>query len=197
MRRTVVLSVVAALAASIILAATGVLLSSIYHDAVERSFDRRLGVDLNTLVIDVVSSDRGRPTLGELSFDLPLSGWYWQITPLDMAKPEVRSSRSLWGRTLAPLGDEGATTSADGARRGYVIGPIGQRLRLLGRTVDLGQDGRYLIVVGGDPQEIDDEMRSFYKAIAISFSFLAALIALMMFFQTRLLRVSSFSERSA
>jgi hypothetical protein len=193
----VVLSVVAALVASIILAATGVLLSSIYHDAVERSLDRRLGVHLNALVANVVSSDRGRPTLGELSFDLPLSGWYWQITTLDMAKPEVRSSRSLWNRTLTPLRDEGTTTSVDGARHGYVIGPIGQRLRLLERTVNLGQDGRYQIVVACDPQEIDDEMRSFYKAIAISFSFLAALIVLMMFFQTRLLRVSSFSERSA
>jgi hypothetical protein len=197
MRRTFVLSVVAALVASIILAATGVVLSSIYHDAVERSFDRRLGVYLGTLVADVVSSDRGRPTLGEPSFDLPLSGWYWQITPLDIANPEVRSSRSLWDRTLTPLRDEGATTSADGARHGYVIGPLGRRLRLLERTVDLGQDGRYLVVVAGDPQEIDDEMRSFYKAIAISFSFLAALLALMMFFQTRLVRISSFSERSA
>jgi hypothetical protein len=197
MRRTFVPSIVTASVASIILAATAVVLSSIYHDAVERSFDQRLRVYLNTLVADVVSSDRGRPSLGEPSFDLPLSGWYWQMTPLDIAKPEVRSSRSLWDRTLTPLRDEGATTSADGARHGYVIGPIGQRLRLLERTVDLGQDGRYLIVVAGDPQEIDDEMRSFHKAMAISFGFLAALLVLMMFFQTRLVRISSFSERSA
>jgi hypothetical protein len=197
MRSTIVLSVVAALVASIILAATFVVLSSIYRHAVERSFDRRLGVYLNTLVADVVSSDRGRPTLGEPSFDLPLSGWYWQITPLDITKPEIRSSRSLWDRTLTSPRDEGAATSADGARHGYVIGPIGQRLRLLERTVDLGQDGGYLIVVAGDPREIDDEMRSFYKAIAISFSFLAALLALMMFFQTRLVRISSFAEPSA
>jgi hypothetical protein len=66
--------------ASIILAATGVVLSSIYRHAVERSFDRRLGAYLNTLVADVVSCDRGTPTLGEPSFDPPLSGWYWQIT---------------------------------------------------------------------------------------------------------------------
>jgi hypothetical protein len=201
MRRTFVLSVAAALVASIILAATGVVLSSIYHHAVERSFDRRLSVYLNTLVADVAapeqSSDHGRPTLGEPSFELPLSGWYWQITTLDVSKPEIRSSRSLWDTALTRLRDEGATTSADGARRGYVVGPIGQRLRLLERTVDLGENRRYLIAVAGDPQEIDDEMRSFHKAIAISFGFLAALLALMMFFQTRLVRTSSFSERSA
>jgi hypothetical protein len=197
MRRTFVLSVAATLVASIILAATGVVLSSIYHHAVERSFDRRLNVYLGTLVADVASSDRGRPTLGEPLFELPLSGWYWQITPLGVARPEVRSSRSLWDTTLAPLRGEGATTSADGARHGYAIGPEEQRLRLLERTVDLGEDGRYLIVVAGDPQEIDDEMRSFHKAIAISFGFLAALLALMMFFQARLVRPSSFSVRGA
>lgn len=198
MRRTFVLSVAAALVASIILSAIGVVLSSIYHDAVERSFDRRLGVYLNTLVAHVVSSDRVGPPLGEPSFDLPLSGWYWQITTLDVAKPEVRSSRSLWDMTLTRLRDEDATTSADRARRGYAIGRgAAQRLRLLDRTVDLGEDGRYLIVVAGDPQEIDDETRSFHKAIAISFGFLAALLVFMIVFQTRLARISSLSERSA
>jgi hypothetical protein len=199
MRRTFVLSVAAALVASIILAITGVVLSSIYHDAVERSFDRRLGVYLGTLVADVVaqSSNRGRPRLSEPLFELPLSGWYWQITTLDVAKPEVRSSRSLWDTTVTRLRDADATTSTDGARHGYAMGPEKQRLRLLERTIDLGEDGRYLIVVAGDPQEIDDEMRSFHKALAVSFGFLAALLVSMMFFQTRLVRISGFSERSA
>ena len=62
----------------VILLATGIILSSIYRDAVERSFDRRLGVYLRTLVADVVapeqSADRAEPTLGEPLFDLPLSG---------------------------------------------------------------------------------------------------------------------------
>src|SRR5499433_2535946 len=80
----------------VILLATGVILSSIYRQAVERSFDRRLGVYLRTLVADVAapeqSSDRNAPALGEPLFELPLSGWYWQITALDAGKPEVRSS---------------------------------------------------------------------------------------------------------
>jgi hypothetical protein len=155
---------------------------------------------LGTLVADVVaseqSSDRGRPTLGEPLFELPLSGWYWQITALDVSKLENRSSRSLWDTTLNRLRDEDATTSADGARHGYAVGPEEQRLRLLERTVDLRENRQYLIAVAGDPQEIDDEMRSFHEAIVISFSFLAALLALM-FFQTRLVLPSSFSVRGA
>jgi signal transduction histidine kinase len=173
----------------VILVATGIILSSIYHDAVERSFDRRLGVYLRTLVADVAapeqSSDRGTPTLGEPLFELPLSGWYWQITTLDVAKPEVRSSRSLWDTALARLRDEDATASADGARHGYAIGPEEQRLRLLERTVDLGEDGRYLIVVAGDPQEIDDEMRAFDRALVVTFGTLAAVLLLITMFQVR------------
>ncbi len=173
----------------VILVATGIILSSIYHDAVERSFDRRLSVYLSTLVADVAapeqSSDRGTPTLGEPLFDLPLSGWYWQITTLDVPKTEVRSSRSLWDTTLTRLRDEDATTSADGARHGYAIGPEEQRLRLIERTVDLGEDGRYLILVAGDPQEIDDEMRAFDRALLVTFGTLAAVLLLITVFQVR------------
>src|SRR5215470_4787747 len=173
----------------VILVATGIILSSIYHEAVEGSFDRRLSVYLRTLVADVAApeqtGDRGTPTLGEPLFELPLSGWYWQITPLDAAKPEIRSSRSLWDTGLARLRDEDATTRPDGTRRGYAVGPEEQRLRLLERTVDLGDDGRYLIVVAGDPQEIDDETHAFDRALLITFATLAVVLLLLTMFQVR------------
>jgi signal transduction histidine kinase len=173
----------------VILVATGIILSSIYHDAVERSFDRRLGVYLRTLVADVAapeqSNDRGTPTLGEPLFELPLSGWYWQITALDAGKPEIRSSRSLWDTGLTRLRDEDATVRPDGTRRGYVVGPEEQRLRLIERTVDLGEDGRYLIVVAGDPQEIDDETHAFDRALLVTFGTLAAVLLLITMFQVR------------
>jgi signal transduction histidine kinase len=173
----------------VILVATGIILSSIYHEAVEASFDRRLSVYLRTLVADVAapeqSTDRGTPTLGEPLFELPLSGWYWQITALDIGKPEVRSSRSLWDTGLPRLRDEEVTTSPDGARHGYAIGPEEQRLRLLERTVDLGEDGRYLIVVAGDPQEIDDAMRAFDRALLVTFGTLAAVLLVITMFQVR------------
>src|SRR6266481_474176 len=175
----------------VILLATGIILSSIYHEAVERSFDRRLSVYLRTLVADVAapelsqSADRGTPTLGEPLFELPLSGWYWQITALDSGKPEIRSSRSLWDTGLTRLRDEDAMTSPDGARHGYAIGPEEQRLRLLERTVDLGDDGRYLIVVAGDPQEIDDETHAFDRALLVTFGTLAAVLLVITMFQVR------------
>ena len=65
-------------------------------------------------------------SLGEPLFELPLSGWYWQVTRLDAAKPEVRvvalavglaaaASRRSWHRDDA----------ADGTRQGYVRGAGG------------------------------------------------------------------------
>jgi signal transduction histidine kinase len=176
----------------VILVATGIILSSIYHHVVERPFDQRLSIYLHTLVADVAapeqSADRGTPALGEPLFELPLSGWYWQITALDGSKPEIRSSRSLWDAGLPRLRDEDATTSPDGVRHGYAIyaiGPEEQRLRLLESTVDLGEDGRYLIVVAGDPQEIDDEMRAFDRVLLVTFGTLAAVLLLITMFQVR------------
>ncbi|NVO14486.1 MAG: sensor histidine kinase [Rhodoplanes sp.] len=173
----------------IILLATGISLSSLYRQAVERSFDRRLGVYLRTLVAEVAApeegSDRGPLSLGEPLFELPLSGWYWQITKLAVQKPETRSSRSLWDSTLPHLVDQGLPPGADGSRRSYVDGPEDQRLRLVERTVDLGDEGRFLVAVAGDPQEIDEETRSFDNALAITFVMLAAVLLLITMFQVR------------
>jgi signal transduction histidine kinase len=173
----------------VILFATGIILSSIYRDAVERSFDRRLGVYLRTLVADVVapeqSADRAEPTLGEPLFDLPLSGWYWQVTRLGATKPDVRSSRSLWDSNLPVLDDAEAPVGADGTRHGYVTGPEDQRLRIVERNVDLGEDGRYLIAVAGDPQEIDDETRAFDQALIVTFGTLTLVLIFITMFQVR------------
>ena len=93
----------------IILVVTGIVLSSIYRSAVERAFDRRLGVYLRTLVADVAAPeenvDKFPQSIGEPLFDLPLSGWYWQVTRLDAPTPDVRSSRSLWDAALPQLAD--------------------------------------------------------------------------------------------
>src|ERR1700680_4410870 len=88
----------------VILLVTGIVLSSIYRAAVERAFDRRLGVYLRSLVADVATPEENAgkfpQSIGEPLFDLPLSGWYWQVTRLDAPTPAVRASRPLCGRTV-------------------------------------------------------------------------------------------------
>ena len=173
----------------IILLVTGVVLSSLYRQAVERAFDRRLGVYLRTLVADIASpeetGEKFPQSLGEPLFELPLSGWYWQVTRVDPGKAEVRSSRSLWDGGLPHLRDQGIPGSADGSRAGYVGGPEDQRLRLVERNVDLGDEGHYLVAVAGDAAEISDETRSFDQALIITFSILAAVLLLTTTFQVR------------
>jgi signal transduction histidine kinase len=175
--------------AVIILLITGVVLSSIYRQAVERAFDRRLSVYLRTLVADVASpeetGDKFPQSLGEPLFELPLSGWYWQVTRLDPDKHDVRASRSLWDAGLPHLQDRGVPAGLDGSRQGYISGPEDQRLRLVERNIDLGDEGHYLVAVAGDAAEITDETRSFDQALVITFSILAAVLLLTTMFQVR------------
>ncbi len=179
----------------VILIVTGVVLSSLYRHAVERAFDRRLDVYLRTLVADVASPEEGNDkfpqSIGEPLFELPLSGWYWQVTRLDTPKPEVHSSRSLWDSNLPRLPDAAADAAAaaaaasGGYRKGYAQGPEEVRLRLVERNIDLGDDGRYRIAVAGDASEIDDEMRSFDRTIGAIFAALAVALLLTTALQVR------------
>src|ERR1700742_5133232 len=173
----------------VILFVTGFVLSGLYRDSVERAFDRRLGVYLKTLIADIASPDipieKTGQMLGEPLFELPLSGWYWQVTRLDRAKPAVTSSRSLWDRGWPHLGGQNITPDPEGLRKSYVQGPEDQRLRLVERDVDLGDDGRFLVAVAGDAAELDDEITAFHWAIATPFVVLAVVLLLTTLFQVR------------
>jgi signal transduction histidine kinase len=172
----------------VILIITGVALSTLYRHAVERAFDRRLDVYLRTLVADVASPEEGAEkipqSIGEPLFELPLSGWYWQVTRLETAKPELHSSRSLWDSNLPrlPSADDG---NSGEYRKGYAQGPEDFRLRLVERNIDLGDDGRYLIQVAGDASDIDEEMLSFDRTIGAIFTALAVALLLTTALQVR------------
>ena len=72
----------AALWTAAVLTIAGLVLSSYYQGLIERSFDQRLNVYLKALVADLASDpnfDAIQFTVGEPRFELPLSGWYWQV----------------------------------------------------------------------------------------------------------------------
>src|SRR5271169_4659911 len=172
----------------VILIITGIALSTLYRHAVERAFDRRLDVYLRTLVADVASPEEGGEkfpqSIGEPLFELPLSGWYWQVTRLDTKAPEVHSSRSLWDSNLPRLPDDRSASAAE-YRQGYAQGPEDQNLRIVERNIDLGDDGRYLIAVAGDASEIDDETNNFDRAIGATFAALTVALLLTSALQVR------------
>ncbi|MDA0339592.1 MAG: sensor histidine kinase, partial [Proteobacteria bacterium] len=67
------------------LVAGGILLSVLFQGTVERNFDARLDVLLESLIVGAdYTEERGvilNGPLAEPRFDQPYSGWYWQVTP--------------------------------------------------------------------------------------------------------------------
>ncbi len=173
----------------VVLLITGVVLSSVYRSASERAFDRRLNLYLRTLIAEVATPDdppdHQFQSLGEPLFDLPLSGWYWEVVRTDPDKEEVRASRSLWDKKLPKLEDRGIELSSSGVRVGYVDGPEGQSLRMAERPVDLGADGKFRVTVAGDATEIFDETRTFDYYLGGTFAALTIGLLLTTIFQVR------------
>jgi signal transduction histidine kinase len=155
-----------------ILLIAGLILSALYRENTERSFDQRLLVYASNLAADLVAS--GDPEaefgpIGDPRFELPLSGWYWQVGRPEAEEKDVRSSKSLFGGHLPRLVPANQPQRFGEIRRGYGRAPDERPLRLLERDIDLGEDGRYVIQVGGPADEIDNDVRRFRLALLITF----------------------------
>ncbi|WP_428029276.1 sensor histidine kinase [Ancylobacter sp.] len=170
-----------------VLTITGFALHQVYRAAVERAFDQRLDVYLKTIVADVANSASGSmpepTTLGDPLFNFPISGWYWQITRTDGAAAQVKTSRSLPEGKLPLLVARSETSDVSGLREGYADGPSGQKLRIVERVVDLGEDGRYAVAVAADAGEIEEEVAGFDQALAMTLAVLGGAFLLTLVFQ--------------
>ena len=161
-----------------ILLIAGIILAAVYRTSAEAGFDERLGVYLRALVADLAADkqDDQHPQIGQLGdpqFELTLSGWYWQITRLDGAKPDIHASRSLFAARLPRLADLGVPGGLGGSRQGYARGPDDRPLRVVERVIDTGDDGIYLVQVAATTEEIDAQMRQFELDLTATFAILA------------------------
>ncbi|MBE9552884.1 MAG: ATP-binding protein [Proteobacteria bacterium] len=86
------------------LAIGGIVISTLFRDSVERNFDARLSVHVDSLIavttVDISKRLVISRTLPDPRFDIPYSGWYWQVSD-PRGAPQVRS-RSLWDKALVP-----------------------------------------------------------------------------------------------
>ncbi len=167
---------------SLILLLAGLSLSEINRRSAEADFDQRLAVYVKALAAEVANpSDdtRSEPgQLGEVNFDLPLSGWYWQITRLDGGDSDVKASHSLFVYRLPKLGDLQIPLESGGVRKGYANGPDERRLRIVEQTIDMGDNGRFLVQVAASPIDVETDIFTFNVALALTFTILAlALVA--------------------
>jgi signal transduction histidine kinase len=159
-----------------ILVISGLVLSAINRSATEAAFDERLGVYLKALIADVATpgdESKGTGQLIDPQFELARSGWYWQITRLDVEKPDIRGSRSLFAAQLPRL-DRDASVEQGVVRSGYVVGPDERRLRMVERVIDAGEEGRYLVQVAANAEEIESQIVAFEWALGATFLILAA-----------------------
>lgn len=156
-----------------ILAVSGLILSEVNFRAAEQDFDERLGVYLRALVSAAAANGDethgGAPRLGDPAFELPLSGWYWQIARLDGEKPDVRASKSLFAERLPALADLHVPLLPGGVRRGYAPGPDDRSLRIVERTIDAGDDGRYLVQVAAPADEVTADITGFNLSLTLVF----------------------------
>jgi signal transduction histidine kinase len=158
-------------------------LSRVFHDYVERGFDARLGIMLESLIAQSDIADNGEITppraLGDPRFEQPYSGWYWQIATKD--GPVLRS-RSLWDEVLAA----NEVTAATALRTFEATGPMRQHLRVLTRSVTYPESPReFYMSVAGDIVEIDEETARFNRTVAWALGALGLMLVAAVFVQVR------------
>ena len=153
----------AAASSFLVLLIASLFFTTFYRRETEEVFERRLEVYLRAIVAEVAqsgeegSTDPGR--LGEPQFELPGSGWYWQITRMDGMTLEIKASRSLFTNRLPQLADHGVAAEVGGFRRGFVEDPDGRRLRIIERVIDVGDSGVYLVQVAASVEEMEQQGR--------------------------------------
>ena len=176
------------------LVAGGFVLSGIFRNTVESSFDSQLAFNLDGLIAAAESDSEDSVTLeGRFTdprFERIFSGWYWQIRPAVPVDSEIelqpQTSRSLWDQTLTPRdlveGDNNSTW-------GYADGPDQQRLRVLMRRIalpvasaeDVGYTQQFDFVVAGDISETEANVALFNRTLLWSIGvFSLGLIAAML-----------------
>jgi signal transduction histidine kinase len=173
----------AAVCCALVLILAGFGLTTFYRRSAERGFDERLSVYIKELVADLAAPpETERQAIGDLGeprFDLPLSGWYWQIVRLDGERPVIRTSRSIVGGQLPKLLDQQQLApNVRGLRESYISGPDDRSLRVLEREIDVGEEGRFTVAVAAPADEIDADIRDFRFALTMTFLLLGlALVA--------------------
>jgi len=162
------------------------LLSNLFSDYVLESFDARMTAQLDGLIAAADVAADGSLSLSRALSD-PLyqqvySGRYWQIGAGEPVPDAVLRSRSLWDQELAA----GVPPTAGGVSARLLVGPKGQRLRVLERDVTLpGAEGVFRFAVAADEAEMAQDIRAFRVTLAWSMGVLGLGLVAAVFIQVR------------
>ena len=152
-------------------------IAAILEDFITDRFDAETAAVADTLIAGASIDARGRLSAGpppsDPRFQLPLSGWFWQLSQDGRV---VAKSPSLFDNVLNP--PDGNFSGGPG------IGPDGALLRVTHYRFTLPDSDRALSVTVTAPQsEIDGSMARLRKPLAISLAVLGLALALASFAQ--------------
>ncbi|WP_207102181.1 ATP-binding protein [Paracoccus shandongensis] len=147
-------------------------ISALLEDFVTGRFDAEAAGFADALLAAVESGEDGQVELddppADPRFDLPLTGWYWQVQAGDAVI--ARSGSLLDGRLQAPPGDFAG---------GKGVGADGAALRVLRRQVSLpGSDAPVAAIVTAPQGQIDDSLRQISRPLGIALAVLGVVTAL-------------------
>ena len=147
-------------------------IASIMDDFITGRFDAEAEAVADALIAGTDIDAAGRlvagPPPSDPRFQMPLSGWFWQLTQDGRV---VAKSPSLFDNVLAPPGRE--------VQGGPGLGPAGEALRVAHHRFTLpGGEGALAVTVTAPRAEIDAAMARLRRPLAISLAVLGLGLAL-------------------
>lgn len=178
------LTLVAALGALPILVVVAGSLLWLFADRIEKRFDAFLTAYQQQLIAAAEIAGDGSLVLAakpaDPHFDLPFSGWYWQIRAGERTLAQSASAGPLQGAGLTGLSMPAGEGAAD------LIGPGNTKLRGVARDVRLpGATESLKVVVAGPHAEIDQEVLAFGVQLGLALGSLGIAFLLATVLQVR------------
>ncbi len=169
----------AAAVSIVLLVVAGLLLINLFSSAVERNFDARLQAVLDGLLANVeVAENQELKIQGQIAdtrFRLPLSGWYWQVTPVEEKSQVGLTSPSLLEARLKPAPGDLAERDASDIARFFLTDSNNTRLRVIEQRFTLfGGEQHYSFIVAGNFDELREEIAAFTGTLIIVLGLLGA-----------------------
>lgn len=178
-----------AVVAVVLLVSAAFLLAYLFQQALERNFDARLRAILDGLLANVELATDGSPVMSgkipDPRFTLPLSGWYWQVSPPKHRTLRDLASESSLEKRLLPTETDLQNRGPDGVASFYIKDSNGTQLRGIEQKFKLFGGEEFSFLVAGNFDELKDEIRAFQRALYGVLALLGFGLLLAIFLQVR------------
>lgn len=152
---------------ALIIAAT--IIQNLYSTSIEKRFDETLKAQLFNVITSVSLNKEkllmGAPNLGDTRYNIPASGWYWQVIPASSSLRGKLQSTSL-KNTRLPSPEIDIDFNDQFERRFFAKDADGKRLRAIETEYILGNNNEIaLFSVMGSFAEVEAEKRTFKQRL--------------------------------